>query len=153
MRIGLDTNVLLRIAEPTHRLHRTAEDAIAKLGAAGHDFVTVAQVHYEFWAVATKTRKANGLELPINRAERALDDIEAETTILPDDLLVYRRWRALIAKYRTTGVNSHDLRIVAALSRHGVDTLLTFNAADFRRYAEVEIVEPAGVAAWLAGRP
>ena len=153
MRIGVDTNLLLRTAEPGHPLHAVAVDAMNRLADEGFTAVVVPQSVYEFWAVATRTNAANGLGFLPDDADDAIAQIEAETVVLYDDALVYRRWRALIAKYRTTGVNSHDLRIVAALSRHGVDTLLTFNAADFRRYAEVEIVEPAGVAAWLAGRP
>jgi hypothetical protein len=40
------------------------------------------------------------------------------------------------------GKQVYDARIVAALLRHHISHLLTFNASDFRRYSEMNIVEP-----------
>ncbi|MBY0514400.1 MAG: hypothetical protein K2P78_10865 [Gemmataceae bacterium] len=52
MTILVDTNVLLRAAEPGHGMHRAAVDAVAALRTAGHDLRVVPQVLYEFWAVS-----------------------------------------------------------------------------------------------------
>jgi predicted nucleic acid-binding protein len=54
MRILLDTNVVLRTAEPGHAQFRMSSDAIELLRQRGHECVIVPQVLYEFWSVATR---------------------------------------------------------------------------------------------------
>jgi hypothetical protein len=41
-----------------------------------------------------------------------------------------------------SGKNAHDARLVAAMIVHGVSSILTFNAKDFTRYAEIVVVDP-----------
>ncbi len=50
----------------------------------------------------------------------------------------------------SAGVNSHDTRIVAAMLRHGIPTLLTTDARDFSKYAEIEVLTPEIVLAGTA---
>lgn len=45
------------------------------------------------------------------------------------------------------GKNAHDARLVAAMLAHGLTHLLTFNAADFRRFTAVTVADPSGVLA------
>lgn len=44
------------------------------------------------------------------------------------------------------GVNVHDARLVAAMLSHKLTHILTFNAKDFRRYSEIEVVTPMELA-------
>lgn len=44
MRVLIDTNVLLRIADDSHVFHRTAADAVRLLGTQGHKLFIVPQV-------------------------------------------------------------------------------------------------------------
>jgi hypothetical protein len=37
--------------------------------------------------------------------------------------------------------------LVAVMSVHAIDSLLTFNAADFRRYGSINLLEPAAMLA------
>jgi hypothetical protein len=41
--------------------------------------------------------------------------------------------------------NAHDTRLVAAMIIHGIDRLVTFNVADFRRYREILAISPESV--------
>ena len=50
---------------------------------------------------------------------------------------------ALVIDYRVSGVQVHDARLVAAMLAHGVTHILTFNTADFARYAPEGIVAVA----------
>ena len=61
MPVLIDTNILLRIAEPTHEWHQLALQATDHLRAAGHELVIVPQNLYELWVVATRTPAGNGL--------------------------------------------------------------------------------------------
>ncbi len=49
--------------------------------------------------------------------------------------------------YGVSGVQVHDARLVAAMISHGATHILTFNTADFARYAPEGImaVDPATV--------
>ena len=69
MRILIDTNVLLRSAEPGHVHFQCSVDAIDVLRSRGHELVLVPQILYEYWSVATRPVATNGLGL--NPAEAA----------------------------------------------------------------------------------
>ena len=67
--------------------------------------------------------------------------------MLPDSPAVYRVWRRLVVDYDVSGVQVHDARLVAAMIVHDLTHILTFNTADFNRYAPEGIiaVDPATV--------
>jgi predicted nucleic acid-binding protein len=43
------------------------------------------------------------------------------------------------------GKNAHDARLVAAMVRHGLTHILTFNAQDFSRYRGITIMTPGAL--------
>jgi hypothetical protein len=53
----------------------------------------------------------------------------------------------LVADKAVLGKKAHDARLVAAMLRHGVTHLLSFNAPDFARFQEVTAVDPAAATA------
>lgn len=54
MRVLVDTNILIRLAEPADPDHKTAVAAAAAVRAQGHELCLVPQNLYEFWAVSTR---------------------------------------------------------------------------------------------------
>ena len=48
----------------------------------------------------------------------------------------------LLAAHPGSGRQVHDANIVATMLEHGIHRLLTFNSADFRRFAQVIDIEP-----------
>lgn len=146
MRILVDTNVLVRLAETGHASHATARAAVKTLSTDEHVLAIVPQVIYEFWAVATRGVAANGLghEPPV--AARLVEEFEALFVTLRDERAIYGRWRDLVTEKAVRGYKSHDARLVAAMGRHAIGHILTFNDRDFRRFDGVEILEPALVA-------
>jgi hypothetical protein len=60
---------------------------------------------------------------------------------------MYSNWRRLVVKYRVSGVQVHDARLVASMLVHDVTHILTFNIQDFTRYAPDGIIaiDPATV--------
>ena len=48
MRILVDTNIVLRLADKGHRMHADAVAAVDWLNANGHECVIVPQVLYEY---------------------------------------------------------------------------------------------------------
>ncbi len=147
MTILLDTNVLLRAADPADARYQTANDAIAVLRGNGHDVALVPQNVYEFWVVSTRPVAQNGRGLSPAAARRELATIETDYAVLHDTADVYREWKRLIAAHAVSGKPAHDARLVAAMLVHGIAHLLTFNPADFARYPAVVPLTPAGVLA------
>lgn len=64
-------------------------------------------------------------------------------TVLRDERSVYDLWLKLVTRYQVIGKNAHDARLAAAMIRHGVNRILTFNTRDFARYTEIEAISPA----------
>ena len=89
--------------------------------------------------MATRPVLNNGLGLPVENVRALSERSESFFTLLLDTPLIYREWLRLVSAHGVCGVNAHDARLVAAMKVHGVSHLLTFNAADFRRYHETEV--------------
>jgi len=65
MSVLVDTNILTRTAQPGHSQHSLAFQAVDIVKARGEQVCLVAQVVYEFWAVATRPVGENGLGLTV----------------------------------------------------------------------------------------
>jgi hypothetical protein len=68
-------------------------------------------------------------------------------TLLRDERSIFDRWEQLVTDFHVAGKAAHDARLVAAMQRHGLSYLLTFNAADFKRYSTIRLLQPEVVAA------
>lgn len=146
MKIVLDSNVLLRVLQSDHPQSTTAESAIEFLESQGHTLCVLPQSLYEFWVVATRPVVNNGLEYPAHVADAAIEDMCEQYQILRDERGILQRWRQLVKAENVLGKNAHDARIAAALERHGLRHLMTFNVADFKRFKSLVIVDPQEVA-------
>jgi len=138
----VDTNVLLRQFEPAHDHHGAAIAATMRLIESGETLQVAAQSIAEFWAVATRPVAQNGLGLDVALASSAIAEIERTfELLLSDEAMVYPYWKRLVAEQRVTGRRVFDARLVAVMLAHGIDRLLTFNAADFAGLG-VPVLEP-----------
>ena len=147
MLVLVDTNVLLRVIEPRHAQHAEAAQSLRALRRVGHELCLVPQIHYEFWVVATRAPDQNGLGMTTTEAEAELLKLGPPLfRLLRDERAIYDRWRELVAKHDVQGKQAHDALLVAAMQRHGVTELVTFNVADFTQYAGINLLEPKAVA-------
>lgn len=145
MRILLDTNVLLRLEDLSHSQHSVARSAIDVLNAKGNDLVLVPQVVYEGWVVATRPSDVNGLGLDSVRVDQMISEWIEIFSLLRDERRIFRMWRELVLHYGVRGKNAHDVRLVAAMGRHRISDILTFNAADFVRFTSIRVWTPFDV--------
>lgn len=143
----LDTNLLVRLIDRSAVQHAVARRTIHRLRRAGHPIHTLPQNIAEFWNVITRPKNYNGLGQSPVLAERMLNFIERNLTVLPDDAQAYAFWRRLVLTYAVQGKQVHDARIVATMLAHGVMHLVTFNIADFARYSPegLVVVDPATI--------
>ena len=138
----VDTNVLLRSVEDNHPMNAVAVEAVRSLLAQGETLCIVSQNLIEFWAVATRPASANGLNLTVAEAIAQLAELKTFFTFQPDTSAIFAEWEKLIVKYQVRGKQAHDTRLVAAMIVHQISYLLTFNTADFGRFAEISALDP-----------
>jgi predicted nucleic acid-binding protein len=142
-----DTNVLLRYANPSDVAHSIVISAVKVLQSLGVQLHIVPQNCYEFWVVATRPVTNNGLGLSTAECDQMLGMIEAAFPMFDDKPMMVADWRKLVITHDCKGKVAHDTRLVAAMQKHGVTQLLSFNVADFTRYTGITVLDPNVVAA------
>lgn len=143
MQVLVDTNVLLRVVEPRHAQHQAAVAALRRLRQAGQTLCVVPQIHYEFWVVATRPVAVRGLGMTAADALQELDRLGPPLfRLLRDERAIYDAWRGLMQTQPALGKRAHDARLAAALVRHGLTHILTFNAGDFCSFAGLTVLDP-----------
>ena len=127
MRVLLDTNILLRLALEAHPTHSEAVSAVKRIRQRGDEPAIVPQVLYEYWVVATRPADKNGLGLSPVQARQAIDEFTRSMIILRDERGIFMNWLTLVTDHAVSGKRSHDTRLVAAMLRHDLTELITFN--------------------------
>ncbi|MGV0029140.1 type II toxin-antitoxin system VapC family toxin [Phormidesmis priestleyi] len=111
----VDTNVLIRFVDRTQVLHSTVRSTIRNLEAEGHELQITPQNCIEFWNVATRPIANNGFGWTFSEADKSLRVIERVFVLLPDRPEVYEEWRRLVVKFKVSGVQVHDARLMAVM--------------------------------------
>jgi predicted nucleic acid-binding protein len=146
MLVLVDTNVILRVLEPQHGHHSHAVGSLRILKESGFEPCLVPQIHYEFWVAASRPLAANGLGMTTMEVNAELQKLGPPLfRFFRDERAVYDRWYDLVAQHNIQGKAAHDARLVAAMQRHGITQILTFNASDFTRFGGVEVLNAASV--------
>jgi predicted nucleic acid-binding protein len=137
----IDTNVLAYAAADGAPLLDRARAALARAAADGA--VTISrQVLREYLSVMTR-QQIWGKPLTLAQAIADTAAFVRQFTVLEDGPLVWDRLVMLSRRYSFAGGQVHDANIVATMLAHGDRRLLTFNGADFRRFARlIEVVAP-----------
>ena len=59
-----------------------------------------------------------------------------------DERGIFTHWLPLVCSYDVKGKNTHDAQLAAAMLRHGLTHILTFNPLDFARFSAITAVTP-----------
>lgn len=145
MAILVDTNILLRLTQQAHPHSALTVRALKVLEERSETLHMTQQNLVEFWAVATRPLRDNGLGLSARQAMREVGDFNRLFDLLPE-VPLHTEWLRIVLAYGVSGKNVHDARLVAAMTVHGIDQILTFNVPDFVRYSEIVVLDPARVA-------
>jgi predicted nucleic acid-binding protein len=141
----VDTNILLRSAQPSHPLCIQATQAVANLLRRRETIFFCPQNVAEFWHVATRHADHNGLGMSHDEALAEVRNIEDLLTLLPDSPAVYPEWKRIVKDYKVMGVKVYDARLVAIMNVYGMKSILTYNTADFARYPHLAVLDPSQV--------
>jgi predicted nucleic acid-binding protein len=123
-------------------MHQVAVGSIAKLLSSGERVCIFPQNVMEFWNACTRPATSNGLGLSLAETERQVARLEAVLTLLPDTPAIHVEWRRLVIRHGVSGVKVFDARLVAAMRVYEVESILTFNVDDFKRYPWIRAVLP-----------
>src|SRR5260370_29162190 len=144
--IAVDTNVFVGAVQPFDpAIRAAARHAVKSLYRQGEQLLCFPQNLVEFWNASTRPANANGLGFSPEQAARYVDRFQTLLRLLPETPEIFPTWRRLVLENRVSGIQVHDARIVAAMTVHNVNTILTFDLDDFKRYPDITVVHPTDV--------
>lgn len=129
----VDTSCLLRRYGENDPREAATQMAMDNLTRRGTALVVAPQNFVEFRGVATRPAAVNGWGLTPDAVEAELDRFGLLFASLPEDGF-YPYWRDLCRQAGVSGKQVHDTRLVAVCVTNGVQTILTWNPADFLRF-------------------
>jgi predicted nucleic acid-binding protein len=139
--VFIDTNVLIYATRRTASEHAAAQAALARLESEGRRLWISFQILREYLAAATRPQ-ATSLALPVGTAIADVRRFQQVFCVAEDRPAVLDRLLALLGAHFAAGRQVHDTNIVATTLEHSIYRLLTFSAADFRRFAGIIELEP-----------
>jgi predicted nucleic acid-binding protein len=138
--VFVDTNVLVYATRPSAAQHVSAQAALSRLEGEGSSLWVSAQVLREYLAAVTRPQ-TTAPALPMATAITDVRNFRAAFDVAEEHPSVLDRLIDLLAVHRGSGRQVHDANIVATMLENGIRRLLTFNAADFRRFARIIDIE------------
>jgi predicted nucleic acid-binding protein len=129
----VDTNILLRATISRMNEHREAEALVQSMWEKDIELWISRQIIREYLVQATHP---NTFKPPFS-IEHVMDQMETITALFrvsDENKDVTAQLLQLLKTYPTRGKQIHDANIVAAMLVNGIDTLLTLNLDDFKRF-------------------
>ena len=96
--------------------------------------------------MATRPIDQNGLGFSTEIVNADVSRFKRIFSVLRDERGILDPWQQIVRERNVVGRQSHDARLVAAMLRHGLTHLLTFNVADFQRYSGIDVLDPHAIA-------
>ncbi len=136
----VDANVLVRARFGGAPNHRLARQRLEEIGESDEAFRISRQVLREYLATVTRPQSW-APPIPMDTALAHIATLEAAFDILEDGPRVTETLTRLCREVPVGGRQIHDANIAATMLVYGERRLLTFNAADFRRYGNrIELI-------------
>lgn len=139
----LDTNVLLAATDRSRTEHSSCAALLREAEVAGCHLACTPQILREYLVVSTRPIDVNGLGLSTGGALANIRSFRRRLILLEESTKVLEKLLALVADHELTGKRIHDANIVAAMTAHRLDTLVTSNPNDFREIFRDRVVGPS----------
>ncbi len=134
VKVFVDTNILLRAVLTDIEWHIEADALLKQMLQADAELWISGQVIREFIVQATHPRTLKA-PLTIEEVVREIGMIEQLFQIADETAAVRTKLLSLLQSFPTQGKQIHDANIVATMLVNDIDTLLTINLDDFKRFA------------------
>lgn len=140
MRVILDTNIILRLADRTAPDHNLSYSLVKRLFSEDCEICIIPQVLVEFYVVATRPVNSNGFGWDAAFTMVEIEKLQNIFILLPDNETIFIHWKN-IAVRGVHGKRAHDARIAAAAYAHNADAIATLNIHDFQDFG-VKLISP-----------
>lgn len=134
-KVFCDTNIILRAYHDVFPQHFSVKAIFDRLLADDTDLWISRQVIREYLVQVTHPRTF-AMPLTSSQAVEQVGNILQTCQIIGETSATTNALLTLIRDYSVSGKQIHDANIVAAMLANGIDTLLTLNTADFKRYED-----------------
>jgi predicted nucleic acid-binding protein len=150
-RLFVDTNILVYATDEDSPWQSVAEQALEDWRGAGTRLCVSVQVLREYLAVTTRPAAGRPGDPDYVAIAENLRSFREDFLVFGDTLPVSLELESLVRQFSIQGRQVHDANIVATLRVFGLGDLLTYNTADFRRYASLITVHPLVPTTTVAG--
>ena len=139
----VDTNVLVEAIFENSEKHKAAKSLLDRARSGRISLCVCPQVLAEFYAVVTSPRRITNPVPP----KDALAIIEALVS-LPNLIVlnvpsnVVEQWLTLVRRRGIRGPKVFDVMLVAIMLTNGIESIYTYNRADFVKFSELKILTP-----------
>jgi len=140
-RCFVDTNVLVyaNLLGSVH--HKAALEMLRHADVAALELSISSQIAREYLAAVSRPQPNGPPPLTMAMAVAQVRLMLQRFQIIEDGPEIRARLLTLLTTYPVAGKQVHDTNIVATMLANGVTRLLTFNVADFRRFAGLITIE------------
>ena len=139
----LDTNVLVYgyyQQSPQHAACRALLDQAKQPGAG---LCLAPQNLSEFFAILTNPKRVTPAKSPVEALDLVSELLALPgLTLLPVPKDVVDRWMDLVRGAPVAGAKVFDAQLAAVMLGNGVDSIYTFNVADFQSFGAVRVLTP-----------
>jgi len=134
-RVFCDTNIILRAYHDVFPQHKGVKATFDRLLADGSDLWISRQVIREYLVQVTHAHTFT-TPLTSEQAVQHVSNVLQTCQVVDENRSTTDALLMLLREYSVSGKQVHDANIVAVMLANGIDTLLTLNTADFRRYED-----------------
>ncbi len=131
----VDTNILLRAFVTEMQLHGEANELLKHLLSEDAELWINGQVIREFIVQVTHPRTLI-VPLTIAQVVTEVNAFKPIFSIADETAAVREKLLELLEEYPTAGKQVHDANIVATMLAYGIETLITLNTADMKRFSD-----------------
>jgi predicted nucleic acid-binding protein len=132
----VDTNVLVYGTVHGNPWHDQARLWLATLLDQGRSLHVTTQILREYLVVLTRGEVFEK-SFTVDQVLAQIDAMLPNLTVLDESVEAAELLRELVRRHQIQGKSIHDANIVAVMLTHGVQRLVTYNLADFRRYESI----------------
>lgn len=130
----VDTNVLLRAINRAMPLHQQAKALIEQMWDDGVELWISRQVIREYVAQVTRPQ-LDKPPLSVEQVMTQVDMLQSLFSVADETLQTTIKLMDLLKEFPTGGKQIHDANIVATMLVYDIDSLLTQNIEDMKRFA------------------
>ena len=138
----VDTNILLRALLTEMDSHAKADELLKRVLREDAELWISGQVIREFIVQATHPKTLK-VPLTISEVIHEIHIVEQLFQVADETSAVRTMLLSLLQTFPTQGKQVHDANIVATMLAYEINTLLTFNIEDFKRFTEkIKLISP-----------